>query len=230
MGGALALTLNLAIKDINDSGGVLGSKITVEHAYSCDGDHAEVATQSVTDLISAKVQIIIRAVSSKVTLNVTDDVTAAKIVQISGANTATKLSGYSPFYFRTARPDDQAGRGRDHRLRPDEADRPRPRGRWLRRIEALPGRRQHVELLEGLPGGHVQWRAADGRCDDPEAHGVGLRRERGDECKSFKDCVASLTAGKAIQYKGQAGVGPFDAKNDPSSACRGVYEYQDDNS
>ena len=94
--------VNRAIKDINDAGGVLGSKVTVEHADSSDGDHAEVATQSVTDLISKKVQVIIGAASSTVTLNVIDDVTAAKIVQISGANTATKLSGYSPFYFRTA--------------------------------------------------------------------------------------------------------------------------------
>ena len=46
----------------------------------------------------------------------------------------------------------------------------------------------------------------------------------------MKDCVALLTAGTAIQYKGQAGVGPFNAKNDPSSACPGVYGYQDDNS
>ena len=110
MGGALALTLNLAIKDINDAGRVLGSNVTVEHAYSCDGDHAEVATQSVTDLISTKVQVVIGSASSTVTLTGIDDVTAAKIVQISSANTATKLSGYSPFYFRTAQPDDQAGR------------------------------------------------------------------------------------------------------------------------
>ena len=29
---------------------------------------------------------------------------------------------------------------------------------------------------------------------------------------------------------GQAGVGPFNAKNDPSSAYIGVYQFQEDNS
>ena len=52
----------------------------------------------------------------------------------------------------------------------------------------------------------------------------------GDECTSFKACVALLEAGKGITYKGQAGVGPLNAKNDPSSAYIGVYQYQDDNS
>lgn len=36
------------------------------------------------------------------TRNVVEDITNAKIVQISPANTATDLSGKSPFYFRTA--------------------------------------------------------------------------------------------------------------------------------
>ena len=52
----------------------------------------------------------------------------------------------------------------------------------------------------------------------------------GDECTSFKDCVTLLDNGKGITYKGQAGVGPFNAKNDPSSAYIGVYQYQDDSS
>ena len=43
------------------------------------------------------------------TRNVIDDITGAKIVQISPANTATDLSGYSDFYFRTAPPDTVQG-------------------------------------------------------------------------------------------------------------------------
>jgi len=101
--------VDLAIKDINEAGGVLGNDVTVEHTDSSDADNAEVATQSVTELISKKVSAIIGAASSSVTLNVVDDITNAKIVQVSPANTATKLSGYSPFYFRTAPPDTVQG-------------------------------------------------------------------------------------------------------------------------
>lgn len=94
--------VNLAIKEINENGGVNGKPVVVEHADSSDADNAQVATQSVTTLKSKKVQVIIGAASSAVTRNVIDDITGSKIVQISPANTATNLSGKSPFYFRTA--------------------------------------------------------------------------------------------------------------------------------
>ncbi|MDT0164416.1 ABC transporter substrate-binding protein [Actinotalea sp. AC32] len=94
--------VDLAIEEINAAGGVLGSEVEIVHTDSSDADNAEVATQSVTDLISRNAQVIVGAASSSVTLNVVDDITNAEIVQISPANTATKLSGYSPFYFRTA--------------------------------------------------------------------------------------------------------------------------------
>jgi branched-chain amino acid transport system substrate-binding protein len=101
--------VELAVQEINEAGGVLGSDVEVVHADSSDADHAEVATQSVTDLMSQDVQVIIGAASSSVTLNVIDDITGAEIVQISPANTATSLSGYSDFYFRTAPPDTVQG-------------------------------------------------------------------------------------------------------------------------
>ncbi len=90
---------------------MVSSARDVEHIAldSSDGDHAEVATQSATDLISQKVSVIIGAASSAVTRNIVDDITNAKIVQISPANTATDLSGRSPFYFRTAPPDTVQG-------------------------------------------------------------------------------------------------------------------------
>ena len=94
--------VDLAVKEINEAGGVLGADVVIEHTDSSDADNAEVATQSVTDLMSKDVQVIIGAASSAVTRNVVDDITGAEIVQISPANTATDLSGVSPFYFRTA--------------------------------------------------------------------------------------------------------------------------------
>ncbi|MGV8967792.1 MAG: ABC transporter substrate-binding protein [Cellulomonas sp.] len=94
--------VGLAVKEINEAGGVMGADVQLENADSSDADNAEIATQSVTDLKSKKVQVIIGAASSAVTRNVVEDITNAKIVQISPANTATDLSGKSPFYFRTA--------------------------------------------------------------------------------------------------------------------------------
>src|SRR3954471_8063263 len=102
--------VNLAIKEINANGGVAGQDVKIEHADSSDADNAEVATQSVTDLKSKHVQVIIGAASSAVTRNVVDDITGSNIVQISPANTATDLSGKSPFYFRTAPSDILQGR------------------------------------------------------------------------------------------------------------------------
>lgn len=94
--------VNLAVAEINEAGGVLGSEVEHVPADSSDADHAEVATQSATDLISQDVSVIIGAASSAVTRNIVDDITNAGIVQISPANTATDLSGRDPFYFRTA--------------------------------------------------------------------------------------------------------------------------------
>lgn len=101
--------VDLAVDEINEAGGVLGSDVEAIHTDSSDAEHAEVATQSVQDLISQDVSVIIGAASSSVTRNVIDDITGANIVQISPANTATDLSGYSDFYFRTAPPDTVQG-------------------------------------------------------------------------------------------------------------------------
>jgi branched-chain amino acid transport system substrate-binding protein len=101
--------VDLAIQEINDAGGVLGQDVEVSHKDSSDADNAQVATQSVTELTSENVAAIIGAASSQVTLNVIDDVTGAEIVMISPANTSATLSGYSPFYFRTAPPDTVQG-------------------------------------------------------------------------------------------------------------------------
>lgn len=97
--------VDLAIKEINDAGGVLGQPVTADHTDSSDGDNPTVASASVDKLISDGVGAIIGAASSTVSLNVVDTVAAASIVQISGANTSTALTGYSPFYFRVAPPD-----------------------------------------------------------------------------------------------------------------------------
>ena len=341
--------VNLAIKDINDAGGVLGKDVVAQHADSSDGDHAEVATQAVADLISKKVQVIIGAASSTVTLNVIDDITAAKIVQISGANTSTKLSGYSPYYFRTAPPDTVQGSAlgtliandgikklgilvfnddygtslrdvvqktveaagvtvtygkKGEEFDPAASDFKNDVTKVLATqpdaiaIIAFDQTKQIVPdlvaggfsaaklyLVDGntsnyskdfpagtlagaqgtIPGAfptadfQARLKSIDGTLTDysygPESYdatilaalaavkgkgtdGPTIQKNmaavsganKGTECKTFKDCAALLESGKDITYKGQAGVGPFNAKNDPSSAYIGVYQYQTDNS
>jgi len=340
--------VDLAIKDINEAGGVLGEDVTVEHTDSSDADNAEVATQSVTELISKKVSAIIGAASSSVTLNVVDDITNAKIVQVSPANTATKLSGYSPFYFRTAPPDTVQGSALGNLITGDGHENVGilvfndDYGTSLRDVvektvedaggtitygkkgqefdpkassfdsditallatnpdavvvlafeqtkQIIPGlvaggvNPANIYLVDGntadysadfqpgtlegaqgtIPGAfpsddfQARLKEVDPNLKDfaygPESYDatilVALAAEKGkatdgetiqknmaavsgadggEKCTSFKDCVALIKDGKDIQYAGQAGVGPFNADNDPSSAFIGVYKYGADN-
>jgi neutral amino acid transport system substrate-binding protein len=101
--------VGLAIADINAAGGVNGNKACLVSTDSGDSSDMTVSTASAEDLIKQKVSVVIGAASSSVSLNVVDSFTEAKIVEISPANTAAKLSGYSPFYFRTAPPDTVQG-------------------------------------------------------------------------------------------------------------------------
>jgi len=68
-----------------------------------------VSTQSANTLVTTKPSVVIGAASSSVSLNFVDTLTDAKITQVSPANTAVDLSGYSPYYFRTAPPDGVQG-------------------------------------------------------------------------------------------------------------------------
>lgn len=101
--------VHLAVQEINEAGGLFGNDVVVIDKDSSDTANPQIASQSVSDLVSDGVGAIIGAASSSVTLNVIDDITAAEIVQVSPANTATALSGYSDFYFRTAPPDTVQG-------------------------------------------------------------------------------------------------------------------------
>jgi ABC-type branched-subunit amino acid transport system substrate-binding protein len=94
---------DLAIKDINDNGGVLGKP--VEGIKGDSGDATtDTANQTVDRLLSQNVDAIIGAASSGVSLTVIDKITGAGVVQFSPANTSKKLSTYADkgLYFRTA--------------------------------------------------------------------------------------------------------------------------------
>ena len=103
--------VDLAVKEINENGGVGGACVSVLHKDSGDTT-TNTASQSEAALKSAGVDAIVGAASSGVTLSVIDKVIKDEIVQVSPANTAPVLSTYKDngFYFRTAPSDVLQGR------------------------------------------------------------------------------------------------------------------------
>lgn len=94
---------DLAIKDINDAGGVLGKPVVGIKGDSGDAT-TDTASKTVDAQLSQNVDAIIGAASSGVSLTVIDKITAAGVVQFSPANTSKKLSSYADkgLYFRSA--------------------------------------------------------------------------------------------------------------------------------
>ena len=94
---------DLAIKEINAAGGVLGKPIVGIVGDSGDSS-TDIVNQTTDRLLAEKVDAIIGAASSGVSLKVIDKITGAGVVQFSPANTSKKLSDYADkgLYFRTA--------------------------------------------------------------------------------------------------------------------------------
>ncbi len=93
--------VNLAVSDINAA----KKGITLSVTQKDSGDTTtNIATQSVTSLLTDGVSAIIGAESSSVSLTVIDQIAKANVVQLSPANTSPKLSTYpdNGFYWRTA--------------------------------------------------------------------------------------------------------------------------------
>lgn len=101
--------LGLAVSDINAAGGVAGAQACHDVQDSGDSSDMSISTASAGTLVASKPSVVIGAASSSVSLNVVDTFADNKIVEISPANTAVDLSGYSPWYFRTAPPDGVQG-------------------------------------------------------------------------------------------------------------------------
>lgn len=101
--------VGLAVSDINAAGGVNGADAC--HAIEDSGDSTDlsISTGSARRLVAGKPSVVIGAASSSVSLNVVDTFADNKITEVSPANTAVDLSGYSPWYFRTAPPDSVQG-------------------------------------------------------------------------------------------------------------------------
>ncbi len=91
----------LAAQEINEAD--IG--VNVEVVYRDSGDTTtDIATVSVTDLLSQDVSAVIGAASSGVSFTVIDQITAAGVVQFSPANTSPDFTDYNDagLYFRTA--------------------------------------------------------------------------------------------------------------------------------
>jgi len=101
--------VHLAAKDINAANA--GIKITVEDKDSGD-TKTNIATQSATAELADGVSAVVGAASSSVSLSFIDQVTKAKVVQISPANTSPTFSTYADdgYYWRTAPSDVLQGR------------------------------------------------------------------------------------------------------------------------
>ena len=97
--------VDLAVKDINEAGGVLGKDVVHVKADSGDTDSG-IAPAETDKLIKAKADVIVGAASSGVSFTVIDKILGAGVVQFSPANTSTDFDSgkYSKpdLYFRTA--------------------------------------------------------------------------------------------------------------------------------
>jgi ABC-type branched-subunit amino acid transport system substrate-binding protein len=95
--------VDLAVKEIDAAGGVLGQPVINEYGDSGDTE-TDIASQTVDSHLTKGVQAIIGAASSGVTFTVIDKITSNGVLQISPANTAPSLTDYpdNGLYFRTA--------------------------------------------------------------------------------------------------------------------------------
>ncbi|TYB54164.1 ABC transporter substrate-binding protein [Nonomuraea sp. PA05] len=103
--------VDLALKEINEAGGVLGKPVQKSDTDSGDST-TNIASQSVDKLLAQKADAIIGAASSSVSESVIDKITRAGVVQFSPANTSDKFTTIEDkgLYFRTAPPDKLQGR------------------------------------------------------------------------------------------------------------------------
>src|SRR6056297_3957434 len=94
--------VELALSEVNDAGGVLGSEVTL-----LSGDEAGdtgIAAEEASRLLAAGVDAIGGAAATGMTLAIIDQVTGSEVVQCSPSNSGPALTTYPDggYYFRTA--------------------------------------------------------------------------------------------------------------------------------
>ena len=98
--------VNMALRDINDAGGVLGQPLDLTPGD--DGTNEDIANAAVDGHLAAGVDGIIGAASSRISLSVIDKITGAQTLQCSPSNTGSVFTTYDDnggYYIRTAPPD-----------------------------------------------------------------------------------------------------------------------------
>jgi ABC-type branched-subunit amino acid transport system substrate-binding protein len=97
--------VRLAVKEINEAGGVLGAQVALEDGD--DGTSPDVASTTVDRLIAAGVHVIIGASASGVSKAVLPKVIAASRLMISPSATSDELTSLDDkgLFFRTSPPD-----------------------------------------------------------------------------------------------------------------------------
>lgn len=97
--------VDLAVKEINEAGGVNGKDVTHVKGDSGDTDSG-IAPAETDKLIKAGSDVIVGAASSGVSMTVIDKIMSAGVVQFSPANTSTDFDNgkyaEADLYFRTA--------------------------------------------------------------------------------------------------------------------------------
>ncbi|GAA0412903.1 amino acid ABC transporter substrate-binding protein [Acrocarpospora corrugata] len=103
--------VKLAVKEINEAGGVLGKPV-VEIDTDSGDTKTDIASQSVDKLLQQNTDVVIGAASSGVSKTVIDKITNAGVVHFSPANTSPEFTTYADkgLYFRTAPSDVLQGR------------------------------------------------------------------------------------------------------------------------
>lgn len=106
---SLQTPVDLAVKAINDAGGVNGKPVTVVQAD--DGTNPNVAATSYAKLVNTdKVDVIIGPAPSGVAAKLLESIGTDKVPTCSGSTTAANLSGGGKgYFFRTAPGDDLQG-------------------------------------------------------------------------------------------------------------------------
>ncbi|MFI6295146.1 ABC transporter substrate-binding protein [Nonomuraea sp. NPDC050790] len=103
--------VDLAVKEINDAGGVLGKQISVSHTDSGDTT-TQIAAQSTDSLLAKKVDAIVGSASSSVSLSILDKITGSGVLMFSPSATGIELTNAKDngLFWRTAPPDLLQGR------------------------------------------------------------------------------------------------------------------------
>jgi ABC-type branched-subunit amino acid transport system substrate-binding protein len=110
LGPPMVEAVKMAVRDINEAGGVLGNDVILETGD--DGTDPDVANATVDHLLgNVGVNAIVGAAASGITRQVVDKVTGSGVVMCSPSNTAADLrnAGQGGYYFRTAPSDDLQG-------------------------------------------------------------------------------------------------------------------------